>query len=193
MRQHVFHVGGDSRCANKGIPEWKKSNQRLKSIERDDKPTKLKINTASFAIGIGIGVVIAIAVSAVFLPRLGPQIYTTSQDTMTNSNRSHFFMSGIIKQISSESMVIDQAFGQPDYIDNANVTIRLDRGAVFVNCGYDIESCMKTITQEQMAKGLYVCAFTRMFNGEFYAGKMWLNSSCGPFQNEITNGSPEKQ
>ena len=123
--------------------------------------------------------------------QLGSPVYTTNPDIPANSNRTHFFMSGLVKQITPQSMVIDQTFGHPEYTDNSNVTIRLDRGAVFVNCGYDIESCRKTITEEQIAKGLYVCAFTRMFNGEFYAGKMWLNSSCGPFQNEITNGSPE--
>lgn len=115
-------------------------------------------------------------------------------DVLVNSNRTHFFMSGLIKRISADSMVIDQTFGHPEYTDNPNVTVRLDRGAVFLNC-YDMQagqnasdpgSCSKVITDDQIADGLFVCAHTRMYDGEFYAGKIWLNSACGPFENEIT-------
>lgn len=154
----------------------------------------MNINATSLAIGISVGIVIAI--SAVFALRLGEPANPVDADVLANSNGTHFWMDGLIKEFSSEHMAIDQTFGNPGYTDNPNVIVRLDRGAVFLNC-YDKETgesapspalCSETITDDEIEAGLYVCALTRMYNGEFYAGKTWLYSACGPFQNEITAG-----
>lgn len=155
----------------------------------------LKVDTASLTIGIGIGIVAA--VSVVF----GLQSASVTQPVdnnpidsfLVNSNRTHFFMSGHIKEITADYMVLDQTFGNPHFTDNPNVKVRLDRGAVFVNCYEtpDPEPCSKRITDDQIAAGLFVCAHTRMYDGEFYAGKTWLNSTCGPFQNEVTTSTNE--
>jgi hypothetical protein len=144
----------------------------------------MKLNAASLAIGAGIGVAIVAAAVALFLMQPGRIILDGEQDmaAFASNNGSHFFMSGIIKNISDDEMTIDQTFGNPEYLDNPNVKIRLDRGGVFVSChGRDVpgESCKDSVVA-RMGEGVYVCAHTRMYNGEFYAGKIWADSGCGP-------------
>lgn len=146
---------------------------------------------------MAIGAIIVFAVLSLFLFRIGPiTLEPTSPTTLviyTNSNNSQFFMGGLIKQISANALVIDQTFGNPDYTNNPNVTIRLEKWSAFVNC-YDKQTgqsaqspevCSRTITGEEITKGVQVCSLTSMYNAEFYANKIWLYSSCGPFQNKI--------
>lgn len=145
----------------------------------------MKLDVASLAIGAGVGVAIVATAAVVFLMQPGRIILNGEPEmaAFASNNGSHFFMSGIIKNISDDEMTIDQTFGNPRYLDNPNVKIRLNRGGVFVSCyGRDVpgESC-RDIVAARIDEGVYVCAHTRMYNGEFYAGKIWADSGCGPF------------
>ena len=146
----------------------------------------MKIDKISFAVGASIGAVVAIAIVAVMMLYSGT---STLGPDVDYSNNTGFFMYGLLKEISASKMTIDQTFSNPA---NLLVTIRLDKGAVFVNCreGDEFrqhpEACSKTITADELDKGIHVCAHTRLYNGEFYGGKIWLDYACGPFQTAVT-------
>jgi hypothetical protein len=113
----------------------------------------------------------------------------TAMAVIASNNGSHFFMAGLIKEISEDEMIIDQTFGNPQYHDNPSVKIRLERGSGFVSCrgtGAPDETCRDSVSS-RIDEGVHVCALARMYNGEFYAGKMWADQICGPFNTEKTD------
>jgi hypothetical protein len=139
-------------------------------------------NAASLAIGTGIGIAIVAAFVVLMQPGKAVLESEPAMAAITSNNGSHFFMSGIIREISDDEMTIDQTFGNPEYHDNPNVRIRMDRGAAFVGCqgtGTPDESCKDSVTA-RIGEEVYVCALARMYDGEFYAGKIWADSGCGP-------------
>jgi hypothetical protein len=151
----------------------------------------MKIDTASLAIGAGIGVAIVTVAVVVFVMQPGRTVLDneTLMAAITSTNNSHFFMSGVIKELSDDAMIIDQTFGNPDYNDNPAVTIRFDRGGVFVSCegsGVPGESCRDSVASRISEEPVYVCTHTRIYNGEFYAGKIWADTGCGPFMKEAS-------
>jgi len=153
----------------------------------------MKIEAASLAGGIGMGVAIVTVAVVVFVMQPGRIILDkeTAMAAIASSNNTHFFMSGLIKEISDDVMIIDQTFGNPQYHDNPAVTIKLDRGAAFVSCigtGIPGESCRDSVTSRIGEEQIHVCAHTRMYNGEFYAGKIWTDAGCGPFNTEEIGG-----
>ena len=93
------------------------------------------------------------------------------------------------REINPEMMVIDQTYGrysreQPGSA-NPGVEVRLDRGAVFVDCHENgklrqpPEECAQTFTEQELAEGVHVCALVSNFgDGVYYAGKIWLNTEC---------------
>jgi hypothetical protein len=153
----------------------------------------MKLDGVSLAIGVGMGFVAATVSFIAFVLQPG-QIALDSEDTVvaavTANNRSHFFISGLIAEMSNDTIILDQTFGRPDFNDNPMVTVRLDRGAAFVACvGTSMsteETCEESISNRLGKEPVYLCAHSRMYNGEFYAGKIWAESGCGPFpvQNE---------
>jgi hypothetical protein len=153
----------------------------------------MKLNIASLAIGIGIGVAIVTAIVVVYV--LQPRgIDLDKEDAIAAiaaNNRSHFFMSGLVTKMSDDAMILDQTFGRPDFNDNPMVTVRLGQGGAFVSCkGIDDptqQDCEDIISNRIGKEPVSVCALTRMFDGEFYAGKIWAESGCGPFPIETTS------
>jgi hypothetical protein len=147
----------------------------------------MKLDVTSLAIGAGIGVAVVTVAVVIFVMQPERIILDTetAMAVIASSNNTHFFMSGLIKEISDDAMIIDQTFGNPRYHDNPAVTIKLDRGAAFVSCRASSvlpgETCKDSVANRIDEEQINVCAHTRMYNGEFYAGKMWADSACGPF------------
>jgi hypothetical protein len=59
------------------------------------------------------------------------------------------------------------------------------RDGVFVNCHENgklrqpPDECAQTFTEQELAKGVHVCALVSNFgDGVYYAGKIWLNTEC---------------
>lgn len=147
----------------------------------------MQLDTTSLAIGVGIGIAVVTAVAVVFVILPGSGIIeseTLAADAFSSSNQSHFFISGPVKELSDDLMILDQTVGRPELNDNPAVKLRLDRGAAFVSCiGTEdpMDNCEKSITKRLGKVPVWVCAHTRLYNGEFYAGKIWADSGCGPF------------
>jgi hypothetical protein len=142
----------------------------------------MKLDVASLAIGIGIAVVTVAVVVFVMQPGRIILDNETAMAVIASSNNTHFFMSGLIKEISDDTMIIDQTFGNPEYNDNPNVKIKLERWSGFVGCrgtGAPNETCRDSV-YNRADEEVYVCVLTRMYNGEFYAGKIWADTNCLP-------------
>ena len=152
----------------------------------------MKLDPTSLAVGVGIGVVTLAAVVILYL--LLPFGGTDSLDSLeshilSSSDNASFFMFGLLREINPEMMVIDQTFGRysPEQPGSANpgVQVRLDKGAAFVNCHENgelrqqPEECAQTFTEQELAKGVHVCALVSNFgDGLYYVGKIWLNTEC---------------
>ena len=147
----------------------------------------MKLDIASLAIGAALGfAIVAATAEFVMLPATTGPAHQTAVSTVAsgNDNSAHFFMSGLITEISDDTMVIDQTFGNPEYHDNPAVAVKLSRGAAFVSCvgtGILGESCKDSVVSRIGKEQVYVCVHTRVHNWEFYSGKIWADSSCGPF------------
>ena len=151
----------------------------------------MNVDITSLAIGAAIGVaVVTIVIVVLVLPeKVGLDNQRTMAAVLAN-NQTHFFMSGLVIQMSDGIMVLDQTFGRPDFNDNPSVEVRLD-WAAFVSCvgtGTPNEECEDSVANRVGKEPVSVCALTRMYNGEFYAGKIWADSGCGSFSVEGTNG-----
>lgn len=151
----------------------------------------LKLDPTSLAIGVGIGVVTLAAVVILYLLPFGgtDSLDSLESDILSSSDNASFFMFGLLREINPEVMVIDQTFGRysPEQPGGANpgVQVRLDKGAVFMNCHENgegrqqPEASAKTIAEQQLARGVHVCALVSNFgDGLYYAGKIWLNTEC---------------
>lgn len=145
----------------------------------------MKLDIASLAIGVGFGVTVVTAVVVVFVLQPG-RVVLDKEPAMiaavAANNGTHFFMSGLVMEISDDMMILDQTFGRPEFNDNPRVTVRLDWKA-FVSCvgtGTPGEGCKDSISSRLGKEPVYLCAHTRMYNGEFYAGKIWVDRGCGP-------------
>jgi hypothetical protein len=85
--------------------------------------------------------------------------------------------------MSEDMMILDQTFGRPDFNDNPRVIVRLD-WAAFVSCvgtGTPGEGCRDSVSSRIGKEPVVLCMHTRIYDGEFYAGKIWADSGCGPF------------
>src|SRR5262245_13615260 len=145
----------------------------------------MKLNSASLAIGIGIGIAVAIAAIVVFVMQPGRVILDNeiAMAAVVSSNNMQFWMSGLITEISDDKMTIDQTFRNPQYTNRQDVKVRLDH-AGFVSCrASDVlfdETCEDSVVRKVGEKQVVVCALTSLYNGEFYAGKVWADAACGP-------------
>jgi hypothetical protein len=143
----------------------------------------MKLDGTSLVIGIGTGVsAVTIAMIAFFAQF--SQSVVEELPLITNvvaNNQSHFFMSGLLTRMSDNVMILDQTFGRPEFNDNPSVIVRLDGGAAFVSCNPSepANSCKESVVNRLDREPVYICAHTRMYNGEFYAGKIWADAGCG--------------
>jgi hypothetical protein len=161
---------------------------------------KLKLEIASLAIGIGIGIAILTAIVILYVLPLGKGVYLDFEDAaLSTEDNAQFWMFGLIKAINPQVMTLDQTIGDPGLqggTNNPAVHVRLDKGAVFVNCRegaegrHTPEECSKTLTQDKLAKGVHVCALVSTFgDGALYAGKIWIDRVCShsePVQSSLT-------
>lgn len=149
----------------------------------------MKLEIASLAIGIGIGVAILTAIVILYVLPFGRGVVLDFEDAaLSSEDNAQFWMFGLIKEINPKIMTLDQTFGDPGLqpgTNNPAVQVRLDKGAVFVNCRegaesrYTPEGCSKTLTQDKLSKGVHVCALVSTFgDGVLYAGKIWVDRVC---------------
>lgn len=151
----------------------------------------MKLDGASLALGVGIGVAIVTVTVVIFLQQPGKLALDNEKAmaAVAANNGTHFFMTGLLTEISDDTMIIDQTGGRSYSNDNSAVTVRLDGGAAFVGCKGDMpgENCEDIISNTLGKRPVYICALTRMFNGEFFAGKIWADESGCPFITGKTN------
>ena len=149
----------------------------------------MKLEIASLAIGIGIGVAIVTAIVILYVLPIGRGVVLDFEDAaLSSEDNAQFWMFGLIKEIDPNIMTLDQTFGDPGLqpgTNNPAVQVRLDKGAVFVNCseGAELrqtpEGCSKTLTKDKLSKGVHVCALVSTFgDGVLYAGKIWVDRVC---------------
>jgi hypothetical protein len=165
-----------------GVPFCSQNTQILKRYRIAT--VNMRLDGISLAIGIGIGVA---AVTTAMIALLAQATESTLEGlpliaNVVSNNQSHFFMSGLLTNMSDNAMVLDQTFGRPEFNDNPSVTVRLDGGAPFVSCAptEPANSCKESVLDRLDKEPVYVCVHTRLYNGVFYAGKIWADVGCGP-------------
>jgi hypothetical protein len=145
----------------------------------------MKFDIASLGIGAAAGAAIVTVAIAIFAMQPEKVVLDSelAKSAVAANNGTHFYLSGLVTEMSGDMMILDQTFGRPDFNDNPRVSVRLD-WAAFVACvgtGTPGEGCKDSVSSRIGKEPVYLCALTRMYDGEFYAGKIWADSGCGPF------------
>ena len=62
------------------------------------------------------------------------------------------------------------------------VIVGLNGEAAFVSCSLiePASSCKESVLDRVGKEPVNVCVHTRLYNEEFYAGKIWADAGCGP-------------
>jgi hypothetical protein len=136
--------------------------------------------------GIGIGIVAAAVTTyaVIHFSQTDRSSGENPQSTTTPPEDNVLvYLPGLLKEVSNNTIIVDQTFGHPDYNSTSSeLKLRRDSGTVFYSCsGEEAKTCGSLYgdaINNQALTGTHLCAVGLIKEGVLYGRSIFLNAAC---------------